>query len=153
MYQQPNAPRSIGGVLDSGFRLYRDSLSKVFVIAALAAIAGAPGSLVAPYVVANGPTPGVIGRILAGLLVMGVIVAALNNALIARIDSIASSQPRSVSEALGIGVRRTPATILCGIVMSFFAILLLIPGSILAASIIPALGSGPPVANPGSILL
>jgi uncharacterized membrane protein (DUF485 family) len=153
MYQQPNAPRSIGGVLDSGFKLYRESLPKVFVIAALASIVSAPGNLVAPYVVANGISLRLVVAVIAGLLVMVVVVAALNNALIARIDSIASSSPKSLREALGVGVRRTPATILCGLVMSFFAILLVIPGGILAASVMPALGSAPLVANPGSILL
>jgi hypothetical protein len=153
MYQQPNAPRSIGGVLDSGFRLYRESLPKVFVIAALASIVGAPGSLAGPYVVANGISPRVIVWVLAGLLVMGVIVAALNNAMIARIDSIASAKPSSLREALGIGLRRMPATILCGLVMSFFVILLLIPGLILTVSILPSLVEGARTANPGSILL
>ena len=32
MYQQPNAPQSIGGVLDSGFKLYRESLSQAYVL-------------------------------------------------------------------------------------------------------------------------
>ncbi len=33
MYQQPNAPQSIGGVLDSGFKLYRESLSQAYLLA------------------------------------------------------------------------------------------------------------------------
>jgi hypothetical protein len=153
MYQQQNAPQSIGGVLDSGFKLYRESLAKVFVLAAVASLVAAPGNLVAPYLVMSGPARSVVAAVVAGGLVIAVIVAALNNALIARLDSIASSSPTSLREALGIGVRRTPATILCGLVMTFFAILLLIPGGILAASIAPGLTARPPTASPGSILL
>ena len=153
MYRQPNAPQSIGGVLDSGFKLYRESLSKVFVIAVLAALVAAPSNLAAPYFLTNGFSPKAVVTIVAGMLVIGVIVAALNNALIARIDSVASSSPSSLREALKIGLRRMPATILCGLIMSFFAILLLIPGGVLAASILPSLGSTPPAASPGSLLL
>ena len=155
MYQQPNAPQSIGGVLDSGFKLYRESLSKVFVIAALSSLVAAPGNLAAPYVLANGFSVRAAVAIVAGLLVIGVIVAALNNALIARIDSVACSSPSpsSIGEALKIGVRRMPATILCGLVMSFFVILLLIPGGIVLGSIAPGLTARPPSASPGSLLL
>jgi hypothetical protein len=152
MYLQPNAPQSIGGVLDSGFKLYRESLSKVFVIAVLAALVAAPSNFAGPYFVTNGFSPKAVVMVLAGMLVIGVIVAALNNALIARIDSVASSSPSSFREALKIGLRRMPATILCGLVMSFFAILLLIPGGILAASMFPSLGATPAL-NPGPLLL
>ena len=37
MYQQPNAPQSIGGVLDSGFKLYRESLSQAYLLGAIGA--------------------------------------------------------------------------------------------------------------------
>lgn len=152
MYQQPNAPQSIGGVLDSGFKLYRESFSKVFLIAVVASLVAAPWNLVAPYVVANKPSPNTIAAIVVGILVIGLVVAALNNALMARVDSIASASPSSLREVLKVGVRRLPATILCGLIMTFFAILLLIPGGILMASIAPSIGAGASAANPGSLL-
>jgi hypothetical protein len=152
MYQQPTAPQSIGGVLDSGFRLYRESFSKVVWIAVVASLAAAPMNLVGPYVLANKPSANTIAAIVVGVLVLALVVAALNNALMARVNSIASASPSPLGEVLKVGVSRLPATIVCGIIMGVFAVLLLIPGGILMASIAPSIGAGASTANPGALL-
>jgi hypothetical protein len=141
MYQQPNAPQSIGGVLDSGFQLYRDSVMRVFVLAAAASLVAAPLNIAAPYVLANGLSPGRIGAVVAGVIVMWVIISALNGAIIARIDSIARLTPLSMQGALATGARRLAAMLLCGIVISIGAGLVAIPGGILG-SLLAFMASG-----------
>jgi len=134
MYQQPNAPQSIGGVLDSGFKLYRESLSQAYFIAAIAAIVAAPVNLfVQPYIVTVGVT-GLIG--LSGLLVIAVVLATvvLYAALIARIDAVARGAALSVGQALSLGVQRMGTMLLSGLlvglVVAIGLCLLIVPGLI-----------------------
>ena len=133
MYQQPNAPRSIGGVLDSGFRLYRESLPQAYLLAAIAALVTAPANLLQPYLVTAGIT-GVVGA--PGLVILAVVLAAViaYGALIGRIDAVARGAPLPLGQALLLGVKRMGSMILCGLVTIIVVIvglcLFIIPGFI-----------------------
>ena len=134
MYQQATGPQTIGGVLDGGFRLFRACFSRVFWLAAIAALITAPFNLLGPYFQRNPPTAGVVASVGCGLLVGVVLIIVIYGALIARIDSVARAAPLSVGEALAIGLHRLPAMfvsgLLTGLVVGVGLILLLIPGFI-----------------------
>jgi hypothetical protein len=134
MYQQPNAPQSIGGVLDSGFKLYRESLSQAYLVAAIAALVTAPVNLfVQPYVARNGLSS-LIGAPALAFIAVALVGVILYAALIARIDAVARGAPVSLGEALSIGVQRMVAMIFsgitAGIVVAIALCLLIIPGLI-----------------------
>ncbi len=134
MYQQPNAPQSIGGVLDSGFKLYRESLSQAYVLGAIAALVMAPVNLLQPYVLRNGFNASLMGTVGLGVLAMAIAAAVLYAALIARIDAAARGAPISLGQSLSLGLRRMPAMLLSGIlaaVVTFIGLcLVVIPGLI-----------------------
>jgi len=133
MYQQPNAPQSIGGVLDSGFKLYREALPQAWLLAALAALATAPVNLLQPYFIRTG-VGGVIG--LPGLLLIAAALAAvvLYAALISKIDAVARGAPLSLGGALSVGLQRMAGMILSGLAAGVAVIvglcLFVIPGLI-----------------------
>ncbi len=134
MYQQPNAPQSIGGVLDSGFKLYRESLSQAYLLAAGAALIVAPVNLLLPPYVARVGAAGLIGA--NGLIAIAValISVLLYAALIARIDAVARGASLSLGAALSVGLQRMAAMIVSGIaaiiVLVIALFLLIIPGLI-----------------------
>jgi hypothetical protein len=144
MYQQPNAPQSIGGVLDSGLKLYRESVFRVFSIAAAASLVAAPLNIAAPYIVTNGLTFERFGMLASGVIVMWIVICFLNGAIIARIDSIARLTPLSLSGALAIGIRRLAAMLVCGIVLTVCGFVLAIPGAMLGAAVVRTLNAGGP---------
>jgi hypothetical protein len=133
MYQQPSAPQSIGGVLDSGFKLYRESLSQAYVLGALGALVTAPVNLLQPYVMRTGVNAN-FGMIGLGALAMAIVAVALYAALIARIDAVARGAPLSLGQALSVGLQRMPAMLLSGIVAGVVLLvglcLVVIPGLI-----------------------
>jgi len=158
MYQVPSAPLSIGGVLDSGFKLFRECFTQVFLFAVATSLITAPASSLAPYIQATGPTPGLIGGLFGGGLVIAIITLILTSAMVIRIDAVARSEPMSAADALARGARRSPAAlgsylllslaimaaplvVLLGglaagvslpVVAGFAVLLLLVPGSIFA---------------------
>jgi len=134
MYQQATAPLTIGGVLDSGFRLFRECLSKSFWLAAVAALVTAPFNLVGPYFQRNPPSAGAIAAVGCGVVLAMFLAFTLYGALIARIDSVARNAVLSVGEALAIGMRRVPALLVAflaaAIVVGAGLLLVLVPGFI-----------------------
>jgi hypothetical protein len=134
MYQQPNAPQSIGGVLDSGFKLYRESLSQAYLLGVIGALAMAPVNLAQPYIVRSGFSSSLVGTVGLGVLAIAVVAAVLYAALIARIDAAARGAPISLGQALSLGLQRLPAMLLSGILATIVVViglcLFVIPGLI-----------------------
>lgn len=144
LYQRPTGPQIIGRVLDGGFELFSACLSRVFVLAGAASLVTTPINLVAQYFARNPPSLSVVPAIVCGLLGIGLLVAAFNGAIIARIDSVARAAPLPMRDSLSIGFRRLPVTFLSGLVFTVGAALLLIPGLIVIALLAPsALRLGP----------
>ena len=142
MYQKPDAPRSIGGVLDDAIRLYRESFKTVWPVLLVATLlAILPGILFALNGVYS-KTPAEQLRAFSQLLtspaywVTLIVVSLLNlvmyGALFGALDAVAQGRELGLGGALKLGVARLPrmfgASFLLGIVLIVGFILLLIPG-------------------------
>jgi hypothetical protein len=140
MYQAPTAPQTIGGVLDTGFRLYRVSLSSTFLFSVVAAFVAAPLNRLARTVDVTAPAGGALGSLLLGLLLAVVVSLVFYGAIIARIAALAEGRALSAAEALGVGLRRSPALLgayVCYALAVFVGtLLLIIPGLIVAISLV-----------------
>jgi hypothetical protein len=143
-YELPAAPLSIGGVLDSAIRLYRDSLRKSWILALLYSLIIGVFSSVWALSLAKAVTPGtndprrLIASMLSPAAISGfalamVISLVFYGALVKTITAWAKGdETLSLGSALAAGARRLPGMVL-GLVLSLLAImigfiLLLIPG-------------------------
>jgi hypothetical protein len=143
-YELPAAPLSIGGVLDSAIRLYRDSLRRSWPLALLYAAAlgifGVVWALALPQAI--GPAAKDPRQILAAMftpgMMLGLVIASLVSlvfygALVKTLSAWSQgNQSLSMRNAIAAGVRRLPA-ILLGALISTLAIgigfiLLIVPG-------------------------
>ena len=141
MYTQSAGPRSIGGVLDDGVRLYRESFRQIWpllIVNAILAIApslilglnqAAPGSLQqarALYQTMTSPGYwiGFLVLLLANLVMYG--------ALIGSIDSVAKGGSMALGEAVQLGLSRLlrlfASSILFGIAVTIGLLLFIVPG-------------------------
>lgn len=132
MYETAREPLSIGGVLDSGFGLFRACLSSTYALALLSALAYAPLSRAVTYVRTAVPTSDVAVGIALGFLVYVVLELIVFGALVDRIGGVAGGRPTGFGESLGVGWRRGAALFgasLCyGFCVVIGFVLLLIPG-------------------------
>ncbi len=137
MYTKPDAPRSIGGVLDDAIKLYRDAFAKSWplaligqvVLAApllvirlkLAAIPGLGGN---PMAMAANPAAAAAymavyrsPAIWLSYLALLVVTFGLYSALIVQIDGFATAKPRTVGESIAAAVRLLPCALLLYLVL------------------------------------
>jgi len=132
MYAAPTTPQSIGGVLDSGFRLIRECFKLAFLLGLAAALVAAPFNRTLRAVMLDSPNAASAPTVLIGGLVTIVIVLTLYGALLAALDSTARGQPLALSDALRQGLRRGPALFLVGlcygVLVAVGCVLLVIPG-------------------------
>jgi hypothetical protein len=139
MYTLATAPQSIGGVLDSGFKLFTACLSRTFLLAAFGTLLSAPLNMAAPWLAGTQSTGNVLALVLAFLILIALTLA-VTGALIARIDAIAKGGDLPLSSALGVGARRGPALFICGVcyalVVAIGMVLLIIPGLYLMVSLV-----------------
>lgn len=118
-YVAPSSPSSIGGVLDSWLRLFRESFSRCWALAALAAASvGALVFLSTPtlppdtlalwqqrlqmWSLLNGPQ----GALASVLMIVVALIA--TGALLAAQVAVMRGQPPTFAQALGTGLRRFP---------------------------------------------
>jgi hypothetical protein len=146
MYQKPTAPRSIGGVLDDTFQLYKASFSRCFVPALLAGIVvgvlavyqvsrqlgglpttGNPADMQA-YLVRNASN-GVSSGLFSLLSIL--IDLVFYSIMVYIIAAVARGEPRSLGESLSPSLRRVPANLGATIVLAIIAfvciVLVLVP--------------------------
>lgn len=128
MSVEANEPLSIASVLDSGFVLYRASLSRVFAIAAVAALVTAPiGTAVQGFALEQR-----LGMIFLLMFVALAVSLIFYGAIASRVGSIARGDEISVGRAFQIAFRRAPAAL--GASLLYFLavwigfVLLMIPG-------------------------
>jgi hypothetical protein len=156
VYTKPTEPRSIGGVLDDGLRLWRDSLAKTWPLALLAQIVVAIPLLVLGYKLQGVvPTvPGVPARPMSAanaqavlalfkspatwLTYLGILVlsALFYTALVLRIAAVASGAVLSLGAALSSALRLLPRLLLQ--VLLFFVALVAVG---VAMALLAAAGS------------
>ncbi len=143
-YELPTAPVSIGGVLDSAIRLYRDCMRRCWILALLYGfITGIVGVIWVVYfskvLVPGSNDPWQIFRALfspaaiGGFVVAFMVFVVFNGALVKIVSAWAKGDTSiSVGSALATGVRRFPrllvGMLLNGLIAGIGFILLLIPG-------------------------
>lgn len=148
-YELPAAPLSIGGVLDSAIRLYRDSMRRSWVLALLYSVALGVFGLVWALSLGNLALGNVVGpakpdarQILAMMfspvmlvtMTIGIVVSfVFYGALMKTLSAWAQgNQSLPIGTAIAIGVRRLPAVILgCiinGVAVAIGFVLLIVPG-------------------------
>jgi hypothetical protein len=127
------APQSIGGVLDTGFRLFSTSLKQVFLLAAANALLFAPLTAVTRSAFVEGGS-GAIGRLVVTGILLVIVALVVWGAILVRLDAAAHDRTVRVGDAFSIGLRRAPALIIAGVLYScasVIGLLLLIPGLII----------------------
>jgi hypothetical protein len=149
MYQAPSSPLSIGGVLDSGFKLFRECFVQVFLFAIATSLVTAPFGYLAPTLQASTPSPGLAAGLVLGVVVAVIVTIVVTSAMIVRIDGVARGEPVSVGDALGRGTRRSPAFVGAGLLFTLAVIA--IPCAVLIA--MAAAGLTSPVALVGVMML
>jgi hypothetical protein len=132
MYARPTAPRSIGGILDDGIRLYRDTFAQSWPLALGAQLILTAPAMIIQYefrgALAAGASPQAMFSIVKAPIVwlpylIGVVVFfGFYNALIVQLEGIAAADLMSRRGSLAVGFRLLPRTILLFIVM-FLALL------------------------------
>jgi hypothetical protein len=135
MYTKPVSPQPIGGVLDSGFSLYRHSLKETFVFAFLSALVSAPaGRIVTPG------EPVDVFMITVVSVVSFVLSLLLYAPIIAKIHAVQHGERLTAGEAMAVSLRRFP--VLLGVILLYFLavlvgfVALLIPGIFLAVAFV-----------------
>lgn len=146
---QPAQPQSIGGVLDSGFQLYKSSIGVVWPLCLLLIVAGSPPTI---YLAITGGGAALASTDMAAMLAPMMRPGyALTNllslllsmwvfgALFLKMQSIGAGTQLGASAALQAAVRRAPwmlvMTLLLIIALMIGFVLLVVPGLILAVSL------------------
>jgi len=136
MYQRPDAPQTMGQVLDGGLQLFRASINDVFLLAFVGAVVGQVPQILGLEMTPDAPLPQITGQIgfaLVGALIIGLV---LYGAIVARIHAIATGAKLSTSESLQLGLAKGPTVFVAGIIFFFAVVLgfsaLIIPGVIVA---------------------
>lgn len=139
MYEQPDAPASIGGVLDSGFKLMRAAFGKVVGISIVASLIGQmPSMALMGSVDADGMPQG--GGALMVIVILAMLFSLiLYGAIIGRIHAVHLGRDMTVGEAVNLGFSCMLPLVgffmLYGLAVAGGSLLLLIPGLILAVSL------------------
>jgi len=137
MFTSANEPQSIGGILDSGFKLFTASIKKVVPITYLGAVAAAiwgwalQVSMLSQ--ITEGGTPDFNVPLIVGSYVLMMIVASiLMAAAIIRIQAVFTNEAMSFGGAMLSGLRRAPAVFGASLIylLAFMvgSLLLIIPG-------------------------
>lgn len=134
MYQRATAPQSIGGVLDSGFRLFKACFKDTFALAFLAGLAAAPFGVLGQQLAESGPGVGAGLALFAAVIVFICVALVLSATIFTRVDAVANNVDLPVGAALSYGARRAPAlfvaSLLYGLAVGGGLILLIVPGII-----------------------
>jgi hypothetical protein len=129
VYMRPNAPRSIGGVLDDGLRLWRDTFDKTWLLAALARLMLAIPALFFAGAIVN-PAKLTMAQQFATMMgqstahpwvlwLASLVSYLFHNAIMLRVAGAAEQRETTLGGSLNQGLRLVPRTLL------FFFILVL----------------------------
>lgn len=126
MYAKPTTPRSIGGIVDDGIRLYRDAFSQSWPLALAGQVCLFIPAMMIQYqfrAVFNVKDPQAVLQVFKSpaiwlsYLVGAIAFIGFYNAVIVQLEAIAADQPVPRGRALSVGFRLLPRTILLGMVM------------------------------------
>lgn len=136
MNHYPQAPLSVGKVLDAGFSMYREILKPALPLAiVLAVVSQLPQVL--PYMIAKGGFGLTVG---VGFLIWFVLYLAFYNGWIVCLDRMARGEaPLAIGAAFGAGLAKVPSTLLAVVLfmvaLCIGLVLLVIPGLILMVTL------------------
>ena len=143
MYQLPSVPQDIGGVLDSGFKLFKAGWRQVLALATVASAVMSAWRLVdntfARLMEGNFEPQPLMGWTLVLLPLCTLAGLYLNLGVIARLAALAGGRPISVREALRRALRRYPSMLVC---LLLIGVLLILPGMALAIAFAAFGGAG-----------
>jgi hypothetical protein len=143
MYRRPSVPRSIGGVLDDTFQLYKASFSSCWQPALLVSLVTAVLSYAVvaamPLTAASVPSTELFARYRLMFTTFGIwyvvvlaITAVFYAMLIVNIESVSRGETPAFGASLAKSLRRAPAlflaTVIFAIALTVGFILLIIPG-------------------------
>lgn len=158
MYVKPTAPRSIGGIVDDGIKLYGSAFAKSWPLSLLAQVLLAVPALILRYQMSgmqiSVTNPQATQAMLAifkspsvwlSYIVMVIVFVGSYNALLVLLDGVAETKAESFGRSLAAGFRLMPRTILLFIVLGLAAAVVTlvvgIVGGILTAVLSRVLGS------------
>ncbi|MGB5166503.1 MAG: hypothetical protein WBN09_08370 [Woeseiaceae bacterium] len=137
MFTPATQPQSIGGILDSGFKLFNASLKQVAPIAYLGALAGAlwgwfTQAAMLRQISENGTVDFNVPMMVSTYIVTIIVGSTVMAAAIIRIRAVYESETMSFGQAMFAGLKRAPAVFIASIIymLAFMggSILLLVPG-------------------------
>lgn len=144
MFERANEPQPVGGILDSGFKLFKASAKRVIPITYLGALSGAIwGWILQTTMLANLAETGQLSFdvpvVITAYILMIVIGTILMATAIIRIDTVYLGEELSFGNALLAGSKRAPAVFGASLIYMLAilggSILLLIPGIFLSVSL------------------
>jgi hypothetical protein len=154
VYVKPTAPRSIGGIVDDGIKLYRSAFAKSWPLALLAQVLLAAPSLILRYQMSglqiSVTNPQAVQRMQAiflsprvwlSYIVMMIVIIGFYNALLVLLDGVAATKTESFGRSLAAGFRLLPRTILLFVVLGLALVAVGIVGGIVVAILTAVLGS------------
>jgi hypothetical protein len=146
MFSPASEPQSIGGVLDTGFKLFRVGFKQLMPIAYLGSIVGALWGWFIESAVLRGTAgalPGgfsLLGTFILGGVVIMIFVSVFMAATLIRARNIYRGEDGSFGSALSSGLRRAPAvfaaSLLYGLAVTVGLVALIIPGIWISISLV-----------------
>lgn len=137
MFIPASEPQSIGGILDSGFKLFNASIKQVLPITYLGALAGAIWgwffqSVMLRQLGETGAVDFPVPLIVGAYIIMIIIGSILMAAAIIRIRAVSANETMSFGQAMVAGLKRAPAVFGASLIymLAFLvgSILLIVPG-------------------------
>ncbi len=140
MYERPGEPQSIGGILDSGFKLFRASFGQVVGLAIVAGfVSQLPGVLVTLMVGGENAQDSLFTVMLISFLIVMLISMVFYAAIVSRMHGTHVSREVSLGESFSMGfscmLPLLGCMLLYGLAIGVGSILLLVPGIILSLSL------------------
>lgn len=142
MYERPTEPLGIGGVLDSGFKLFRASFSQVVGLAIFAGLVSQLPSVMVTLMMGTGGAPddsSLLSVMLISLLIVMLVSMVFFAAIINRMHGVHVSREVSTGEAFSMGfscmLPLLGCMLLYGLAIGVGSVLLLIPGIIVSLSL------------------
>lgn len=137
MYQRPDSPLAIGGVLDDGFKLVRASFPQVIWLSLFGAVLANFANLFGGIDPEQPPALSIVVGI--GLIVGGLMGVVFYAAIIAKINAVAEGEELSPKSAMRLGLRLFFPLLGCSLLYALATMLgfvaLIIPGVILGLSL------------------
>jgi hypothetical protein len=150
VYVKPTAPRSIGGIVDDGIKLYGSAFARSWPLALFAQVLLAAPALILRYQIGDLQIAAANPQAMLAIfkspsvwlsyIVMMFVFVGFHNALLVLLDGVAATKAESFGRSLAAGFRLLPRTILLFVVMWLALVVVGIVGAIVVAVLPRVLG-------------